>query len=60
MAYDSEAGIIKHFRVDKMLDIGILDEARDGQESFAALDMAEYAGWAGRRCSSRTGRAASP
>ena len=43
MAYDSEAGIIKHFRVDKMLDIGILDEARDGQESFAALDMAEYA-----------------
>ena len=43
VAYDSEAGIIKHFRVDKMLDIGILDEARDGQESFAALDMAEYA-----------------
>lgn len=42
VAYDSEAGIIKHFRVDKMLDIGILDEARDGQESFAALDMAEY------------------
>ena len=29
VAYDSEAGIIKHFRVDKMLDIGILDEARD-------------------------------
>ena len=43
VAYDSEAGIIKHFRVDKMLDIGILDETRDGQESFAALDMAEYA-----------------
>ena len=43
VAYDSEAGIIKHFRVDKMLDIGILDEARDGQEGFAALDMAEYA-----------------
>lgn len=43
VAYDSEASIIKHFRVDKMLDIGILDEARDGQESFAALDMAEYA-----------------
>ena len=35
--------MIKHFRVDKMLDIGILDEPRDGRESFAALDMAEYA-----------------
>ena len=43
VAYDSAAAMIKHFRVDKMLDIGILDEARDGRESFAALDMAEYA-----------------
>ena len=43
IAFDSEAGKIKHFRVDKMLDIGILDEPRDGRESFAALDMAEYA-----------------
>ena len=43
VAYDSTAAMIKHFRVDKMLDIGILDEPRDGRESFAALDMAEYA-----------------
>ena len=43
VAYDSAAAMIKHFRVDKMLDIGILDEPRDGRESFAALDMAEYA-----------------
>ena len=43
VAYDEQEEKIKHFRVDKMLDIGILDEARDGQESFAALDMAEYA-----------------
>ena len=43
VAYDSTAAMIKHFRVDKMLDIGILDEPRDGRKSFAALDMAEYA-----------------
>ena len=43
VAYDSTAAMIKHFRVDKMLDLGILDEPRDGRESFAALDMAEYA-----------------
>ena len=43
VAYDSTAAMIKHFRGDKMLDIGILDEPRDGRESFAALDMAEYA-----------------
>ena len=43
VGFDSEAGIIKHFRVDKMADIGITDEARDGEESYAALDMAVYA-----------------
>ena len=43
VGYDSEAGIIKHFRVDKMADIGITKEARDGEESYSALDMAVYA-----------------
>jgi len=43
VGFDSEAGIIKHFRVDKMADIGITDEARDGQDNYAALDMAVYA-----------------
>ena len=43
VGFDSEAGIIKHFRVDKMADIGITDEARDGQDSYAALDMGVYA-----------------
>ena len=42
VAYDSEAGIIKHFRVDKMTDISMMDEPRDGQEAYKALDMAEY------------------
>ena len=43
VGYDSEVGRIKHFRVDKMADIGITDELRDGQDSYAALDMAVYA-----------------
>ena len=30
VAFDSEAGIIKHYRVDKMTDISTLDQARDG------------------------------
>ncbi len=42
VAFDSEAGIIKHFRVDKMTDISMIDEPRDGQEAYKALDMAEY------------------
>ncbi len=43
VAFDSEAGIIKHFRVDKMLNIEATDEPRDGQDAYDALDMAVYA-----------------
>ena len=43
VGYDSAAGIIKHFRVDKMADIGISEEERDGQDSYAAMDMGDYA-----------------
>lgn len=43
VAYDTEAGIIKHYRVDKMEQITVLDEERDGQEAYDALDMAVYA-----------------
>ena len=43
VAYDSDAGMIKHYRVDKMEKISMLDEERDGQEAFQALDMAIYA-----------------
>lgn len=42
VAYDSEAGIIKHYRVDKMEKISTLDDERDGQEVYQALDMAVY------------------
>jgi len=42
IGYDPEACRIKHYRVDKMADIQTTEEARDGQESFSALDMAVY------------------
>lgn len=43
VGYDSEAGMIKHYRVDKMLNITMLDERREGKECFKKLDMADYA-----------------
>ena len=42
IAYDSEAGIVKHFRVDKMMNIRVLDETRDGAEIFRDFDMGLY------------------
>jgi predicted DNA-binding transcriptional regulator YafY len=43
VAYDSDAQIIKHYRVDKMTDISVMDEDRDGKEHFESLDMGTYA-----------------
>ena len=43
VGYDSAAGTIKHYRVDKMLHIQVTDEVREGKEHFKRLDMAEYA-----------------
>ena len=42
VAYDSQAQIIKHYRVDKISDIKILEEKREGAESFKEFDMAIY------------------
>ena len=42
VAYDSEAAEIRHYRVDKMTAISVLDAPRDGAEAFRALDMAAY------------------
>lgn len=42
VAFDSEEEKIKHFRVDKMLDINIKDEKREGEALFNKLDMASY------------------
>jgi len=43
VGFDSEAGIIKHYRVDMMSEIDITDLKRDGQEHFERFDMAVYA-----------------
>lgn len=43
IAFDSEAAIIKHYRVDKMINIKILDERRCGSEHFEEFDLALYA-----------------
>ncbi|MGN0331717.1 MAG: helix-turn-helix transcriptional regulator [Lachnospiraceae bacterium] len=42
IGYDSKSDLIKHFRVDKMDDIDILDERREGKEKFGNFDLAEY------------------
>lgn len=42
VGYDSEAGKIKHYRVDKMLHMRIMENPREGKEHFQKLDMADY------------------
>ena len=42
VGYDGDADQLKHYRVDKMTNIRLLDEQRQGDESFAQLDTAAY------------------
>lgn len=42
VAYDSDCGEIRHYRVDKMLNISLTDEKRDGRQVFSDFDMAVY------------------
>lgn len=43
VAYDSEVEKIKHFRVDKMEKISIIDMERDGSDRFEKFNLAHYA-----------------
>ena len=43
VAYDAAAGIIKHYRVDKMQNTEILEEDRKGEDSFKNFDLAAFA-----------------
>lgn len=43
IAYDGTEGIIKHFRVDKMLHIKSNGKEREGKQAFKSFDMAAYA-----------------
>jgi predicted DNA-binding transcriptional regulator YafY len=42
IAYDDAAGKLKHYRVDKMRKIEILDNHRHGEKEFNKYDLAEY------------------
>lgn len=42
IAYDSEEERIKHYRVDKMLDICITGRKREGQKCFREFNMVSY------------------
>lgn len=43
LGFDARAGILKHYRVDKMSDISPLELPREGGEQFRQLDTADYA-----------------
>lgn len=43
IGFDSAAGKIKHYRVDKMLRIELTEDKREGKEHFEKRNMAEYA-----------------
>ena len=43
VGYDEETEKLKHFRVDKMLDIELTGRVRNGKEIYEAFDMGEYA-----------------
>ena len=42
LAYDSESNILKHYRVDKMSYIAVLQVPRMGKDVFASVNMASY------------------
>ncbi len=42
VAFDTEHKEIRHYRVDKMINIAVTDETRDGKEVFRDFDMATY------------------
>ena len=42
IAYDAENKEIRHYRVDKMIHLEELEDAREGQEQFEEFDIASY------------------
>ena len=43
LGFDEEAGILKHFRVDKMIKVQVSEKERQGRDIYQSLDMAEFA-----------------
>ena len=42
VVYDAKHGNVTHYRVDKMKEITILDETREGKEAFREFNLADY------------------
>ncbi len=42
VAYDAGENMIKHYRVDKMIKISVVDEKREGQEFFKKFSTPKY------------------
>ena len=42
VAYNAEDSSIRHYRVDKMLNISILDARREGKQEFKEFDLPHY------------------
>lgn len=42
VGYDSDADIIKHFRVDRMLELSLSKDKREGESAFERFDMASH------------------
>ena len=42
LGYDSKINSIKHYRVDKMLNLDISDKKREGKEIYNKLDLPVY------------------
>ena len=43
VGYDAQAEKIKHYRVDKMRKLSIMEEKREGREHFKQFNLASYA-----------------
>lgn len=43
IAYDEASDCIKHYRVDKMQQVGVIDKERVGKDKFQHFDLAEFA-----------------
>ena len=42
-AYDDRVERIRHYRVDKMVEINVLPRRRNGEEAYQSFDLADYA-----------------
>ena len=42
VVYDARHGMVTHYRVDKMKDITILDEPREGKDTLRKFNLADY------------------